>query len=138
MERKTLFWHGYLLLLAAFSLGILAAGGAPPSGAAWMRAHVSTIVGSLVLLAAASAWNELTLSEGQQRWAFRLLLVASYAGTFFNVAGAALQIPGPATQPGVQPEGLQAVVIFGSLALIIPGFFGSTVLMLLGLRGRRG
>lgn len=121
------------MLMIAFLLGFPTATAA--NGFRWMTAHVGTMLGAVVVLVTAGAWEVLKLNERQQKWAFRLFLAGAYAGTFINIFGAMTNMPGPATQPGVAPEPYQAVVLIASLAIIVPGFIGATALLIKGMRG---
>jgi hypothetical protein len=130
---RRLLFHGFLLLLVALLLGFPTAAGASPSGRAWMTAHVGTIIGSLVLIAAGLAWSEVRLGEKGARIASRLLVAAAYAGTFLNIFAAATELPGPATAPGQDPATYQAIVLVAALLVIVPGFVGGIGMMVYGL-----
>jgi hypothetical protein len=52
-----------------------------------------------------------------------------------GVAGALLDIPGPATNPGLQPSGLQVPILVTLLAIIVPTTIASWVLLWIGLGG---
>jgi hypothetical protein len=51
------------------------------------------------------------------------------------VSSALLDIPGPATAPGIMPVGLQVPILATLLAIIVPTTIASWVLLWMGLRG---
>jgi hypothetical protein len=53
----------------------------------------------------------------------------------FGIAAAMMDIPGPASSPGVQPTTQQVTVIAVMLSIIVPTTVASWVLLFMGLRG---
>jgi hypothetical protein len=62
-------------------------------------------------------------------------LTAAYVGLAGNIFGAIVDLPGPASSPGVSPPMPQAAILLALLAIIIPATFTSFGLVLFGLRG---
>jgi hypothetical protein len=130
--RRRLLWHGFFVLLLALLLGIPTA--LAPRGRIWMAVHVTALIASLLVLAVASAWTDLALTETQRRRAFLSLLVGIYANLVVNVLGALVDFPGPATQPGVKPAAWE-MVVFGAFAVVlVPALFLAVATVLHGLR----
>lgn len=133
-QRRQLLRLGALLLLVATGLGLLTAVPLDPP-AKWMAAHLSTLLFGILVLAEGLVWQDLRLSEGQRRAAFTMVVVSSWAGVALNVLSAILVIPGPATDIGAQPAGLQTPVLVILLIVIVPTAIGSFALLWYGLRG---
>ena len=56
-------------------------------------------------------------------------------GLVANVFGAIVDLPGPASNPGVAPPMPQAAVFFALLAIIVPTLFIAFGLAVYGMRG---
>jgi len=134
-HRRRLLWHGFLLLLLALLLGFPTA--LAPNGRVWMAVHVTGLIGALLVLGVAGAWDELRLTEAQRHRSFLALLVGAYANLAVNVLGALVNFPGPATRPGVSAPGWQYAVfgVFG--AVLVPALLYSVGTVLHGLRRER-
>lgn len=133
-QRRSLLRLGALLLLISAVMGLAAA--IPlPNPARWMTAHVTAIMLGTLIMVEGLAWRELRLSDGQRRWMVRLVYLSVWSGVALGVAAALLDIPGPATSPGVTPSGLQVPVLGTLLAIIVPTTIASWVLLWMGLRG---
>jgi len=126
-------WHGFLLLLFALLLGFPTA--VAPRGRIWMAVHVTALIGALLVLAVAAAWDALRLSETQRRFAFRALLAGAYCNLIVNVLGGLLDFPGPATQPGVRAPAWQYAVFAAFALVLVPALLGAVGTVLYGLRG---
>jgi hypothetical protein len=133
-QRRSLLRLGATLLLIAAAMGLAAA--IPlPNPQRWMTAHVTAIMLGTLLMVEGLVWNDLRLSLNQRRWMMRLVYLSVWSGVALGVAGALLDIPGPATTPGVHPSGLQVPVLASLLAIIVPTTIASWALLWLGLRG---
>jgi hypothetical protein len=130
--RRRLLWHGFLVLLLALLLGFPTT--FAPRGRMWMAVHVTALIGSLVVLGVASAWDDLVLTGAQRRRAFLALLVGVYANLAMNVLGVLVNFPGPATQPGVRAPLWQYVVLGAFAAVLIPALLLAVATILHGLR----
>jgi len=133
-QRRSLLRLGATLLLIAAAMGLAAA--IPlPNPHRWMTAHVTAIMLGTLLMVEGLVWNDLRLSLNQRRWMMRLVYLSVWSGVALGVAGALLDIPGPATNPGLQPSGLQVPILVTLLAIIVPTTVASWVLLWMGLRG---
>jgi hypothetical protein len=134
-QRRALLRLGATLLLLSAAMGLAAA--VPlPHPQRWMTAHVTAIMLGTLIMVEGLVWNELRLSDGQRRWLVRLVQISVWSGVALGVAAAVLDIPGPASTPGVAPTGIQLPVLVTLLALIIPTTIASWVLLWIGLRGQ--
>jgi hypothetical protein len=133
-QRRSLLRLGATVLLIAAAMGLAAA--IPlPNPHRWMAAHVTAIMVGTLIMVEGLVWNDLRLSLNQRRWMIRLVYLSVWSGVALSVATALLDIPGPATSPGLRPSGLQAPILFSLLAIIVPTTIASWVLLWLGLRG---
>lgn len=133
-QRRPLLRLGATLLLIAAAMGIAAA--IPlPNPHRWMTAHVTAILLGTLVMVEGLVWNDLRLSPNQRRWMMRLVYLSVWSGVALGVATALLDIPGPATTPGVRPSGLQVPILVTLLAIIVPCTVASWLLLWLGLRG---
>ena len=135
-HRRRVLWHGALLLLVSFALGIVTAT-APPHSRSWMASHLVALIGSPLVLGVGLVWAELRLSRGQETALFRLLLTGMYGGVATSVFAAIVNFPGPATQPGVSAPGWQQSVFLLLLLLVVPSLVAAASLLLYGLRGKQ-
>jgi hypothetical protein len=106
-----------------------------PHPSRWMTAHVTALMLGTLIMVEGLVWNDLRLSDGQRTWLVRLVNVAVWSGVTLGIATAILDIPGPATMPGLAPAGIQVPILFNLLALIVPTTIASWVLLWMGLRG---
>jgi hypothetical protein len=133
-QRRPLLRLGALLLLISAAMGVAAA--IPlPNPARWMTAHVTAIMLGTLIMVEGLVWRDLRLSDGQRRWMVRLVYVSVWAGVALGIAAAILDIPGPASAPGVQPAGIQVPILSGLLLIIVPTTVASWILLWMGLRG---
>jgi hypothetical protein len=133
-QRRPLLRLGASLLLVSALFGLAAA--IPLANPArWMVAHVTAIMMGTLTLVEGLVWRDLRLSDGQRGWLVRLIYVSVVAGLVFGVLAAVMDIPGPASSPGVQPTDQQVMVIAVLLSIIIPTTVASWVLLWMGLRG---
>lgn len=134
-ERRSLLRLGALILMISVALGLLTAIPLDPPGK-WRTAHVSALLVGLLLIAYGLLWRDLRLTTGQRRAAFLMACTSAWFSLAFGVAGALLDIPGPATNPGIQPEGIEVPVMIALLIVSVPTTVGSAVLVWYGLRGK--
>lgn len=133
-QRRGVLRLGVLLLLIAAVFGLLAA--SPVSyPAQWMRAHVTALMFGTLILAEGLLWNDLRLSDSQRSWLVRLIHISTWSGLLLGISSALLDIPGPATAPGLSAVGIQVPILASLLALIVPATIASWALMWIGLRG---
>jgi hypothetical protein len=134
VERRTLLRHGALILLVSAILGLVVAAPAPHP-AKWMAAHVSGLMTGILILAFGGLWGDLKSTPGSRTLAMRLGLIAAWLGVALNVYAAVVNLPGPATAPGVQPAAAwQALIFYIGLAIVVPATIGSFFLVWRGLR----
>jgi hypothetical protein len=133
-QRRPLLRLGATLLLVAAAFGFAAAIPLPNPGR-WMVAHVTAIMMGTLAMVQGLAWRDLRLSDGQRRWLVRFVYISVWAGVIFGIAAAMMDIPGPASSPGVQPTTQQVTVIAVMLSIIVPTTVASWVLLFMGLRG---
>jgi hypothetical protein len=133
-RRRRLLWHAFLILFIALLLGLPTT--FAPNGRAWMAAHVSGLIGSLMVVAVAVVWSELVLGEAQRRRAFVGILLGTWANLLLNIFGAVVNLPGPATQPGVKAPAWQMGVFVAFSLVLVPAVLLAAWTVLQGLRGR--
>lgn len=133
-QRRKLLRLGALLLLIAVVFGLLAAVPVPPANR-WLASHLTALILGILVMAEGLLWPDLRLSAGQRLATYRLIHISIWAGLALSVASALLDIPGPVSDFGVQPSGLQTPVLFTLLAIIVPCTIASFVLVWHGLRG---
>src|SRR5262245_11936025 len=133
-QRRSLLRLGAVLLLVAAALGV-AASIQLPNPTRWMTSHVTAIMLGTLTMVQGLVWRDLRLSDGQRRWMIRCVYLSVCSSVAFGIAGALMNIPGPATSPGVVPSGTQIPVMVALLAISIPATIGSFVLLWMGLRG---
>lgn len=135
-QRRALLRLGATLLLVSAVFGLAAA--IPlPHPQRWMTAHVTAIMLGTLLMVEGLVWNDLRLSAGQQKWLVSLINVSVWSGVALGIATALLDIPGPASTPGVQATGIQVPILAGLLLIIVPTTVASWVLLWIGLRGEQ-
>jgi hypothetical protein len=132
-RRRALMRQGFLFLLLALFLGLAVV--ALPHPSRWLAAHLTAFLTGLILIVIALAWNELRLTNGQLTLAYVTGLAAAYGGLAGNAFGAIVDLPGPASNPGIVPPMPQAAVSYAILAIIVPSLFISFGLVLYGMRG---
>lgn len=132
-RRRRLLWHAFLILFIALLLGFPTT--LAPHGRAWMAAHVSGLIGSLMVLAVAMVWNELQLTGPQRQRAFVGILLGTWANLLVNIFGALVNLPGPATQPGVKAPAWQMAVFVAFSTVLVPAVLIAVGTVLHGLRG---
>ena len=132
-QRRRLLRHGFIFLFVALWLGIATA--VLPHPRAWLSAHLTAFLTSLVLVAIGLVWRELHLTERQRLIALNGGLTSAYLGLSGNIFSAIVGLPGPASQPGVAPPMPEAAVSFTLLAIIVPTTMVAFGLVMYGMRG---
>jgi hypothetical protein len=132
-QRRRLLRHGFVFLFVAVWLGIATA--TLPHPRAWLAAHLTAFFTCLILVAIGLVWRELRLTERQRSIGLAAGFTSAYLGLAGNIFGAIVDLPGPASQPGVPPPMPQAAVFFTLLAIILPATLIAFGLVLYGMRG---
>ena len=132
-QRRRLLRHGFIFLFIALWLGIATA--VLPHPRAWLSAHLTAFLTCLVLVAIGLVWRELRLTERQRSMALVAGLTSAYLGLAGNIFNAIVDLPGPASQPGVAPPMPQAAVFFTLLAIVVPATLVAFGLVMYGMRG---
>ena len=117
-QRRRLLRHGFIFLFVAVWLGIATA--VLPHPRHWLAAHLTAFLTCLILVAIGLVWRELTLTERQRSVAVVTGLTSAYLGLTGNIFNAIVDLPGPASQPGVPAPMPQAAIFFTLLAVIVP------------------
>jgi hypothetical protein len=132
-QRRRLLRHGFIFLFLALWLGIATA--VLPHARHWLAAHLSALMTCFILVGIGLVWRELRLTERQRSIALITGFTSAYLGIVGNIYNAIVDLPGPASQPGVQPPMPEAAVFFTLLAIIVPATLISFGLVMYGMRG---
>ena len=132
-QRRRLLRHGFIFLVFALWLGIATA--VLPHPRAWLAAHITALLTGLVLVAIGLVWRELRLTERQRSIGLVTGFMSAYLGLTNNIFSAVAGLPGPASQPGVQPPMPEAAVFFAILAAVVPSTLVAFGLVVYGMRG---
>ena len=132
-QRRRLIRHGFIFLFIAIWLGIATA--ILPHPRAWMAAHLTAFFTCLILVAIGLVWRELRLTERQRSIGLIAGYTSAYLGLATNIFSAIVDLPGPASQPGVPPPMPQAAIFLALLAVIVPTTLIAFGLVLYGMRG---
>jgi hypothetical protein len=132
-QRRRLLRHGFIFLFIAVWLGIATA--VLPHPRAWLSAHLTAFLTCLILVAIGLVWRELHLTERQRSIALITGLMAAYLGLGGNIFIAIVDLPGPASHPGVAPPMPQAAIFFTLLAVVVPVTLIAFGLVMYGMRG---
>jgi hypothetical protein len=132
-QRRAILRHGFIFLFLALWLGIAIT--VLPHPRAWLAAHLSAFLTSFVLGIIGLVWRELRLTERQRTTAFVAGLTSAYVGLMANVFAAIIDLPGPASSPGVAAPMPEAAVFFAMLAVIVPSTLLAFGMVLFGMRG---
>ena len=132
-QRRRLLRHGFTFLFVAVWLGIATA--TLPHPRAWLAAHLTAFLTCLILVAIGLVWRELHLTGRQRSIALVTGLMSAYLGLAANIFVAIVDLPGPASQPGVLPQMPQAAVFFTLLTVIVPATLTAFGLVMYGMRG---
>ena len=132
-QRRRLLRHGFIFLFLGVWLGIATA--VLPHPRAWMAAHLTALLTCLVLVAIGLVWRELRLTQRQRSIGLLTGLTSAYLGMATNIFVAIVDLPGPASRPGVTPPMPQAAIFFALLAVVVPTTLVAFGLVLYGTRG---
>jgi hypothetical protein len=132
-QRRRLIRHGFVFIFLAVWLGIATA--VLPHARAWLAAHLTAFFTGLILIAIGLVWRELRLTNRQRSIGLTTGFMAAYLGLVGNTFGAIVDLPGPASQPGVAPPMPQAAIFFTLLAVIVPSTLTAFGLVMYGMRG---
>lgn len=132
-QRRRLLRHGFIFLFVALWLGIATA--TLPHPRAWLAAHLTAFLTCFVLVAIGLVWRELRLTERQRSVGLIAGFTSAYLGLAGNIFSAIVDLPGPASAPGVTAPMPQAAVFFTLLAIVVPSTMIAFGLVLYGMRG---
>ena len=118
-QRRRLLRHGFIFLFVGVWLGIATA--VLPHPRAWLAAHLTAFFTCLILVAIGLVWRELHLTERQRRIGLITGFTSAYLGLLGNIFSAVVDLPGPASQPGVAAPMPQAAIFFTLLAVVVLG-----------------
>jgi len=79
----------------------------------WFKARYAVSQFDLII-AFGGLWPEVRLAASTRTLAMRLGLVAAWFGVLLNVYAAVVNLPGPATAPGVQPAVAWQAFVFNA------------------------
>ena len=132
-QRRQLLRHGFIFLFIAALLGIATA--VLPHPRAWLAAHLTALLTCLVLVAIGLVWRELRLTDRQRSIGLIAGFTSAYLGLANNIFSAIMDLPGPASRPGVMPPMPEAAVFFTILAIVVPATLVAFGLVMYGMRG---
>jgi len=132
-RRRLLLRHGFIFLFAGAWLGIATA--VLPHPQAWRGAHLTAFLTGLVLVAIGLAWRDLRLTARQRTVGLVTGFMSAYVGLVANLFIAIVDLPGPASRPGVLPPMPQAGIFYAMLAIVVPTTLISFGLVMYGMRG---
>jgi hypothetical protein len=132
-QRRRLLRHGFIFLFVGVCLGIATA--VLPHPRAWRAAHLTALLTCLILVAIGLVWRELRLTGRQRSIGLITGFTSAYLGLAANIFSAIVDLPGPASHPGIAPPMPQAAVFFTLLAIVVPTTLISFGLVMYGMRG---
>lgn len=132
-QRRRFLRHGFTFLFLAVWLGIATA--TLPHPRAWLAAHLTAFFTCLILVTIGLVWRELRLTDRQRSIAQVAGFMSAYLGLAGNIFIAIVDLPGPASHPGVTPPMPEAAVFFTLLAVIVPATLIAFGLVMYGMRG---
>jgi hypothetical protein len=136
--RKTILKHAFVMLTAAFLLGLVAGAMAHhPHGRLWMGSHVTGILVSLMVAVVGLLWLDLRLSPRAGRVLFFVTVpVNYYLLATLGVVGPALGFPQAISTPQL-PAAAPWVTGLMSATLVVATVSALTMsgLVVYGLRG---
>ena len=97
--------------------------------------HLTAFFTCLILVVIGLVWRELKLTARQRSIGLITGLTSAYLGLAGNIFNAIENLPGPASQPGVQAPMPEAAVFFALLAVIVPTTLTAFGLVMYGMRG---
>ena len=132
-QRRRLLRHGFILLFVGAWLGVATA--VLPDARAWRAAHLTAFFGCLILVAIGLVWRELRLTERQRSIGLITGFTSAYLGLAASVFSAVVDLPGPASAPGVPPPMPEGAILFAFLAVVVPTTLISFGIVMYGMRG---
>jgi hypothetical protein len=132
-QRRRLLRHGFIFLFMGAWLGIATA--VLPHPRAWRAAHLTAFLTCLVLVVIGLVWRELRLTDRQRSMGLITGFTSAYLGLAANIFSAIVDLPGPASQPGVAPPMPEAAIFFTFLAIVVPTTLIAFGLVMYGMRG---
>ena len=133
-QRRTLIRQGLLFLVFAVILGLAVA--SMPHPEKWLAAHLTALLTGPVLAVIGLAWREMRLTSRQRRFAVVSGLIGAYGGLAGNIYAALVNLPGPASNPGVVADPTAAAIFNVFLIIAIPTTTVSFILAAWGMRGQ--
>ena len=89
----------------------------------------------LILVVIGLVWRELRLTERQRSIGLITGFTSAYLGLAANIFSAIVDLPGPASQPGVAPPMPEAAIFLTFLAIVVPTTLIAFGLVMYGMRG---
>jgi hypothetical protein len=132
-QRRRLLRHGFIFLFIAAWLGIATA--VLPHPRAWMTAHLAALLTCPILVVIGLVWRELRLTPRLRSMGLITGFTSAYVGLTANIFSAIMDLPGPASQPGVAPPMPAAAVFYTMLAIVVPTTLIAFGLVMYGMRG---
>lgn len=141
--RKNILFHAFIILTAAFVLGLVTGfshgNGDVVQAKAWLIAHVSGILISLLMAIVALLWSDLRLGSRASRLLYWMTVPANYVvffilGLLMPALGVAPALAVPEAAP---PVGLTKVLLNTGITIATITSFAMAILVLVGLRDRR-
>lgn len=132
-QRRRLLRHGFIFLFMGAWLGIATA--VLPHPRAWRAAHLTAFLTCLVLVVIGLVWRELRLTDRQRSMGLITGFTSAYLGLAANIFSAIVDLPGPASRPGVAPPMPEAAIFFTFLAIVVPTTLIAFGLVMYGMRG---
>lgn len=134
--KRRLVWHGIVLFLLGLLTGLV--GEQFTNARMGLSAHLEGILNGILLIALASAWQEVRLSVPVARLALLLLLYGAYANwavtTLAAIFGTQSMTPiAAAGHAGAPWQEITVSIGFISVALAI---IAASILLLFGLRAK--
>jgi hypothetical protein len=134
--QRLLFRQGVVFLLVSAVLGLVTAAPGIANPVKWRTAHLSGLLTGLLLIGFGALWPHLRLTDVRRRLALKLGLVSAWTGLAANIYTAVVNLPGPASDPGVLPDAAwKPIPFFVMLAVVVTSLFGSFFLVWRGLQG---
>ena len=132
-QRRRWLRQGFIFLFIAVWLGNATA--TLPHPRAWLAAHLTAFFTCLILVAAGLVWRELHLTQRQRSIAVATGFTSAYVGLAGNIFIAIVDLPGPASHPGVAAPMPQAAIFYTLLSVIVPTTLIAFGLLMYGMRG---
>ena len=132
-QRRRLLRHGFIFLFIGAWLGVATA--ILPHPRAWRASHLTAFLTCFVLVSIGLVWRELRLTDRQRSIGLMTGFTSAYLGLAANTFSAIVDLPGPASQPGIPMPMPEAAVFFTLLAVVVPTTLIAFGLVMYGMRG---